>query len=63
MSVDLTVDASRRDAIEHTIHSEQSPVGIDAKETHVIIIDRLIRLEDRLARLEEALAQRDSQGS
>ena len=38
--------------IERLIASDQSPVGIDAKKTHVIIIQKLIRIEERLARLE-----------
>jgi len=38
--------------IERLISSDQSPVGIDAKKTHVIIIQKLIQIEKRLARLE-----------
>lgn len=39
------------------IASDESPVGIDAKKTHVIILARLQRLEDRLERI-EALVSR-----
>jgi hypothetical protein len=40
------------DAIERMIGDDASPVGIDAKKTHVIIIQKLMSLERRLARLE-----------
>lgn len=39
-------------AIERLIHSDESPVGIDAKKTHVLILHQLIEIERRLARLE-----------
>ena len=42
------------------IADEQSPVGIDAKHTHVIIIDKLIRLEKRLDELERRLEERSA---
>lgn len=38
--------------IQEMIGDETSPVGIDAKKTHIIIIHKLISLEKRLARLE-----------
>jgi hypothetical protein len=40
--------------IEAMIHSDNSPVGIDAKKTHVIIIQKLMEIEARLAALESA---------
>lgn len=43
------------EALEREIASEESPVGIDAKKTHILILHRLERLEERLARLEERL--------
>ncbi len=43
------------DEIAKEIESEGSPVGIDAKRTHVIIIYKLTELEKRLRRLEERL--------
>jgi hypothetical protein len=47
-----TVKSDSAEEIERLITSDQSPVGIDAKKTHVIIIQKLIRIEERLARLE-----------
>lgn len=38
--------------IEQMIDSKDSPVGIDAKKTHVIIIHKLKEIEKRLERLE-----------
>ena len=40
------------DRIERMIEDAKSPVGIDAKKTHIIILHKLISLERRLARLE-----------
>ncbi len=45
------------DRILTLIGDESSPVGIDAKKTHVIIIHKLIQLEARLNRLEERSGQ------
>lgn len=39
--------------IEKIISSEASPVGIDAKKTHIIILHKLIEIERRLVKLEE----------
>lgn len=43
------------EALEREIASEESPVGIDARKTHILILHRLERLEARLERLEERL--------
>ncbi len=37
------------------IASDESPVGIDAKKTHVLILYRLMEIERRLAALERRL--------
>ena len=42
------------------ISSDESPVGIDAKKTHILILHRLAAIEDRLRRIEDRL-QRASQ--
>jgi len=41
--------------IEQMIANTESVVGIDAKETHIIIIHKLMEIEKRLTRLEEKL--------
>ena len=43
-------------AIEQEIVSDQSPVGIDAKKTHIIILHKLMAIERRLASLEQKQA-------
>jgi len=46
--------------IEEIISSDDSPVGIDARKTHVMILGKLEEIEARLARLEESLDDRAS---
>lgn len=48
----MDVPQDRYDAIAAAIHSDTSPVGIDAKKTHIIILHMLQQIEARLARLE-----------
>ncbi len=54
--MDPEVSASDYAEIEELIASEDSPVGIDAKKTHVIIIHKLLQIEERLERLEHLVA-------
>ncbi len=49
------IPESEYEAIERVIASEESPVGIDAKKTHVLILHKLASIEARLERLESAL--------
>lgn len=37
------------------ISSKESVVGIDARHTHIIIIQKLLQLEERLAKIEKHL--------
>ncbi|MEM1177753.1 MAG: hypothetical protein AAGM22_05380 [Acidobacteriota bacterium] len=61
MSDSTTSDADfARIAAE--IASDQSPVGIDAKKTHVMILLALERLDSRLAKIERQLAGLPSAG-
>ena len=50
MKIDIPADIYAD--IADVICSEASPVGIDAKKTHIIILHKLIEIERRLARLE-----------
>lgn len=43
------------DKLAKEIESDESPVGIDAKHTHVIILHMLMEMERRLERIEEAV--------
>ncbi len=49
----LEVENDEKVKIEKVITSEDSPVGIDAKKTHIIIIHKLLEIEKRLAKLEQ----------
>jgi hypothetical protein len=43
------------DEIAKFISSDASPVGIDAKITHIHILNKLIELNERLERMEEKM--------
>ena len=47
----MDIDKETFDQIAELIHSDDSPVGIDAKKTHIIIIHELCQIEGRLAAL------------
>ncbi len=53
--MDAEVPASDYGEIEELIASDDSPVGIDAKKTHVIL-----QIEERLKRLERLVAGGDT---
>ena len=49
------IDKNTYEKIAKEIHSNESPVGIDAKKTHIIIIQKLMQIEERLSQLENKL--------
>ncbi|WP_167571994.1 MULTISPECIES: hypothetical protein [Aquimarina] len=49
------IDKEQYESIAKEIHSDTSPVGIDAKKTHILILQKLIKIEERLDRLENKL--------
>ena len=51
------IPSAVRDEIEALIGSENSPVGIDAKETHILIIHKLLEIEGRLERMEKRMGE------
>ncbi len=51
----FNIDPVLYEEIANEIKSEDSPVGIDAKKTHVIIIQKLEAIESRLQNLEKKL--------
>jgi len=53
----LEMARDEADAIAEVIRSEESPVGIDAGKTHVIIIQKLLEIERRLDRIESRLGE------
>jgi hypothetical protein len=50
--MEITIPDDVYNNISRIISSEASPVGIDAKKTHVIILHKLIEIERRLSRIE-----------
>lgn len=50
------IDPAIYNEIGNQIKSEDSPVGIDAKKTHIIIIRKLELMEQQLQRLEEKIS-------
>ncbi len=57
-NMDTQIPTSDYRKIEKLIASDDSPVGIDAKKTHIIILHKLLRIEARLEKL-ECLVVRD----
>lgn len=55
----MNIPKDSYEAIEKQIVSEDSPVGIDAKKTHIIIINKLIEIEKRLGRLESKILSKN----
>jgi len=51
------IPSAVHDEIEALIGSERSPVGIDAKETHILIIHKLLEIEGRLERMERRMGE------
>lgn len=49
------VDAKTYEQIAQLIGSDQSPVGIDAKKTHILILNKLQELTERMERIEQKL--------
>lgn len=54
----VNVPEERYQQIADGIANEQSPVGIDAKKTHVMILYMLEEIDKRVARIEEYVTSR-----
>ena len=52
----MNIDEKTYDEIAELIHSDESPVGIDAKKTHIYIIHKLNEIEKRLEAIEKRQA-------
>jgi len=53
--MNLDIEQKAYDEIAQAIHSDTSPVGIDAKKTHILILKKLEELNERLNRIEEKI--------
>ena len=58
--MDPKIPTSEYRDIEALIASDESPVGIDAKKTHIIILHKLVQIEARLERLESLIDSRQT---
>ena len=56
----MQIDQEEYEKIAAEIHSDQSPVGIDAKKTHIMILHLLNRIEKRLERVEKRVNELES---
>ncbi len=52
----IEIDPTSYDEITELIHSDKSPVGIDAKKTHILILQQLQEINERMARIEKQMA-------
>jgi hypothetical protein len=44
----MEIEKANYDRIAAEIHSDQSPVGIDAKKTHILILHKLEQIQQQL---------------
>ena len=51
--MNIDIEKEEYDKIAEMIHSDSSPVGIDAKKTHILILHKLMEIEKRLEALEK----------
>ena len=51
------IDKKTYEEIAEVIHSDESPVGIDAKKTHILILNQLQELNHRMKRLEQLMVK------
>ena len=56
--MNLKMEKEAYEAIAQEIHSDSSPVGIDAKKTHILILHKLEQLERRLIKIERKLKKK-----
>ncbi len=54
----MNIEKEIYNEIAELIHSDSSPVGIDAKKTHIYIIYKLNQIEKKLDALEKRLKDR-----
>lgn len=59
----MDIDPEKYDAIAAMIESDLSPVGIDAKKTHILILDLLMKIDARLTKIEQSMAENANQGN
>ena len=53
--MEFEIDPKTYEQIAKVIHSDKSPVGIDAKKTHILILNKLQELNDRMEHMEQLI--------
>ena len=56
--MNFEIDSITYEEIAKVIHSDESPVGIDAKKTHILILNKLEQLNNRMERLEQHIVKK-----
>lgn len=56
--MNFEIDEKTYAELAKVIHSDASPVGIDAKKTHILILKKLLEITERLERIEAKLAEK-----
>lgn len=56
---ELDVEQSLFERIAAEIQSADSPVGIDAKKTHILILNKLLELEEKMKEIANKLDEID----
>ena len=51
----MEIEKLEYERIASEIHSDTSPVGIDAKKTHILILAMLQKMSDRLDAIEQKI--------
>lgn len=57
--MNLDISEEQYQKILKQIESDDSPVGIDAGKTHVLILHKLMEIEKRLQKLESAFLKKE----
>jgi len=55
--MNFEINKKAYDEIAQVIHSDVSPVGIDAKKTHILILKKLVELNEKMNNLEAKIDQ------
>ena len=53
--MNFNIDEKTYNKLAEVIHSDASPVGIDAKKTHILILNALAQLNEKVDRLEKEI--------
>ncbi len=56
--MNFNLDKKTYQEIADAIHSDNSPVGIDAKKTHILILSKLEEINTRMEKIEKMLEEK-----